>query len=153
MGGVIIHSIQAMDSITSSAHPSVSIRKQLMVTNSNTMTTAHTLNRGDRLLAHLTIHVTDDLDYVTIIDRHAACMDPLNQLSGYTGRDGLWFYREVTDSETRFYIERLPRGTYILDTEMKVSASGTFASGVATLQSQLNPSVVANSSGHTVTVK
>lgn len=152
MGSVITRSIMVMDSISATSHPSVSIAKRYNVVKGTSVVGADTLSVGDRVKIQLVIKVTDDLDYVTIVDRRAACLEPVQQLSGYASCDGIWFYREVTDSETRLFIERLPRGTYVIDTDMNVVSQGCFTSGVATLQSQINPGVAANSAAGRLTV-
>lgn len=152
MGSVITRYIQDMDHITASAHPSVSIEKRTTVVRGTAVEEATDLKVGDRVRTQLIIKVLDDLDYVTVVDRRAACLEPADQLSGYRGQDGMWFYREVTDSETRLYIYNLTRGTYVIDTEMYIVAEGRFTSGVATLQSQINPGVSANSAAQPLTV-
>ena len=152
MGSVITRSVMVMDSIPAAGHPSVSVSKRLNVVRGTSVEGADSLSVGDRVKVQLVITVNDDLDYVTIVDRRAACLEPVDQLSAYTSKDGLWFYREVTDSETRMFIERLPRGTYVIDTDMNVVSQGSFTSGVATLQSQINPSVAANSSAKSLHV-
>ncbi|MCM1449223.1 MAG: hypothetical protein NC082_02675 [Clostridiales bacterium] len=145
MGSLITRYVQAMDSIEPSGHPSVTIEKRTTLVKGTGVTAATGLKVGDRVRTQLVIKVHDDLDYVTVVDRRAACLEPVDQLSGYTSQDRLWYYREVTDSETRLYIYNLPRGTYVIDTDMDIVARGRFTSGVATLQSQINPGVTANS--------
>lgn len=153
MGSVITRSIRPMGEIEARGHQSVSIGKRVNVVKGTAVENASQLAVGDRVRVQLVIKVTDDLDYVTIVDRRAACLEPVQQLSGYTSKDGMWFYREVTDSETRMYVEHLRRGTYVIDTDMNIVAEGCFTSGVATLQSQINPGVAANSSASPLTVK
>lgn len=152
MGSVITRSTGRMDEILSKSHPSVSIEKRVNVVRGTAVEGASTLTVGDRVRIQLIIKVADDLDYVTVVDRQAACLEPEGQLSGYMSKDGLWFYREVTDSETRMYIQHLRRGTYVIDTDMNIVAEGRYTSGVATLQSQINPGVAANSSASPLTV-
>ncbi len=153
MGSVISQAIVPMNEIKSTSHQSVSIEKRYNVVKGTLIEKADTLNTGDRVKVQLVINVKDDLEYVTIIDRRSACMEPVEQLSRYMSSDGLWYYREMTDSETRYFISWLPKGTYVIDTNMNIMATGEFASGVATLQSQLNPGVTANSSSEPVIVK
>ncbi len=152
MGSVITRSVSPMDEIAARAHQSVSIEKRVNVVKGTSVEGADTLKVGDRVRVQLVIKVNDDLDYVTVVDRSAACLEPAEQLSGYTSEDGMWFYREVTDSETRMFVQHLRRGTYVIDTDMNIVAEGCFTSGVATLQSQINPGVAANSSASPLTV-
>ncbi|MDE6085778.1 MAG: hypothetical protein K2G40_05185 [Muribaculaceae bacterium] len=152
MGSVINRSILSMNEIKASVHPSISIEKRYNVIKGTETVASDTFTVGDRVHIQLVLTVNDDLDYVTIVDRRSACMEPVEQLSGYSSDDALWFYREMTDSETRYFIESLPRGTYVIDADINIMAEGTFSSGVATVQSQLNPGVTANSSSSPVTV-
>lgn len=151
-GSLITRSVMALDSIPAHSHPSVSIAKRLNVTSGTDILAADTLKVGDRVNVQLVLTVKDRLDYVTIIDRNGACLEPVDQLSGYSSSDGLWYYREVTDTETRLYIDCLMPGTYLINYPVTVMASGQFSSGVATLQCQVNPSVDANSSARRLTV-
>ncbi len=153
MGSIISRRVAVMDSIPAASCPSVSIAKRYNKVDGTTVTDAADLTPGDRVNIQLVIKVTEQLDYVTVIDRRAACLEPVEQLSRYTSTDGLWYYREVTDSETRYFIGSLRPGTYVIDTAMNVVVPGLFSSGVATLQSQLNPGVTANSSTRPIIVK
>lgn len=152
MGSVITRSISEFDSIAQRSNPSISIAKRINVVRGTGVVEADTLKVGDRIRVQLIFTVTDALDYVTVIDRNAACLEPVKQLSGYRYQDGMWFYRETTDIENRMFITHLPVGTYIVDYEMYVMAEGAFSSGVATLQSQINPAIDANSSARRITV-
>ena len=151
-GSIITHRVASMDSIPATSSPSVSINKRYNKVDGTTVVTANDLRPGDKVKIQLVIKVNDDLDYVTIIDRRAACLEPVEQISHYSIKDGLSFYQEMTDSETRYYIGRLNRGTYVFDTDMYVVNCGEFSSGVATLQSQLNPGITANSSTRPIKV-
>ncbi len=152
MGSVISRSVQAMDSIEAHAVPAVSIRKRLNLVTPEGVVAADTLHVGDRVRVQLIITATERLDYITVIDRNAACMEPAQQLSGYRFQDRLWFYRETKDTENRMFIELIEPGTYIVDYEMYITATGKYSSGVATLQSQLNPAIDANSSARRIVV-
>ncbi|MDE5635426.1 MAG: hypothetical protein K2I52_03855, partial [Muribaculaceae bacterium] len=152
MSSVITRSTGRMDEIRSKSHQSVSIEKRVNVVRGTAVEGASKLTVGDKVRIQLVIKVTDDLDYVTVVDRQAACLEPVGQMSGYMSKDGMWFYREVTDSETRMYIQHLRCGTYVIDTDMNIVAEGHYTSGVATLQSQINPGVAANSSASPLTV-
>ncbi|MDE6831486.1 MAG: hypothetical protein K2J07_01955, partial [Muribaculaceae bacterium] len=153
MGSVITRAVIAMDSIEAHSCPSVSVSKRLNLVTGTGVTAADSLRVGDRVRVQLVITATDRVDYVTIVDRNAACMEPAQQLSGYSFKDGLAFYRETTDTDNRMYIESLLPGTYIIDYEMYITASGSYSSGVATLQSQINPAIDANSSARRIIVK
>ena len=93
-----------------------------------------------------------DLEYVAITDERAAALEPVEQLPGNIFENGLYFYRENGDAATNIFIGYLPRGTYHLSYDMTANNSGTFVSGIATLQSQYAPEITAHSAGSTLTV-
>ena len=102
---------------------------------------------GERIRVLLTIKNTRDLEYVTVIDRRAACLEPVDQLPGMVWSGSVGFYRENLDSSTNLFINYLPKGTWQLTVEMTASMSGTFTTGICTVQSQLAPSITAHSAG------
>ena len=111
------------------------------------------LNNGDRVKVVLTVKAGRDIDYLAITDQRAACLEPADQLPEPIWSEGVCFYRENLDTETRIFIDRLRKGTYILTYEMWVNNAGSYASGIATAQSQYAPELTAHSSGSRLNVK
>lgn len=111
-----------------------------------------TLKVGDRVSVILTVKADCDMNYVTIVDERPGCYEPVEQLPAPIFAEGIRFYRENRDSSTRFFITHLPKGTYVLTYDMWVNNGGTFASGVATIQSLYAPSLSAHTAGTTITV-
>ncbi|WP_305150357.1 alpha-2-macroglobulin family protein [uncultured Duncaniella sp.] len=110
------------------------------------------LKVGDRISVTLTVKADRDMDYVTIVDERPGCYEPVEQLPAPIYAEGIRFYRENRDSSTRFFITHLPKGTYVLTYDMWVNNAGSFASGVATIQSLYSPSLSAHTAGTTITV-
>lgn len=88
------------------------------------------LHKGDRILTRLFVENDRDLDFVSIKDTRAACLEPASQLSGY--RNGA--YQVEKDASTTLFIDRLARGTHTYEIQSIVAHSGTYTSGVARLQ-------------------
>lgn len=65
---------------------------------------------------------------------------------------GLSFYMVPGDSQTRIFIDHLPKGTYVLTYRVSANNAGRFAGGIATVQSQMTPSLTAHSAGTVITV-
>lgn len=105
---------------------------------------------GERVTIRLTLKVDADMDYVAIIDDRPACLEPVEQLPAPVYSEGLRFYRENRDSSTRIFIDRLPKGTYVLSYDVWVNNAGSYTSGIASVQSQYAPRYSAGSSGHAV---
>ena len=90
------------------------------------------------------------MEYVAIIDNRAACFEPVEQLPTPIITEGIYFYRENRDAATNMFVNRLPKGTYLLSYEVYVNNSGTFSSGIASIQSQYAPELSAHSAGTTL---
>lgn len=107
---------------------------------------------GDIAKIQLTIKVDKSIDYVMVKDERAACFEPVEQMPQPKAVDGIMFYQEVRDDCNNFFVDRLPKGTYIIDYNVVVNNAGEFSSGIAVAQSQYAPSVVAHSAGSVLTV-
>ena len=94
-----------------------------------------------------TLHVSRDMEYVTVVDERAASLEPLDQTPGYVTSGGARFYRENRDASTRMFISYLPKGTYQLSYDCTAGLSGIFSAGLATVQSALAPALTAHSAG------
>lgn len=149
-GAVVRQAVEPMRSIAAASSPAVSIAKRTLLRRGADWVEADTLPAGAHVRIELTITASQAMDYVAVTDCRAACLEPADQLPEPVWADGLCFYRENRDAETRLFIDRLPRGTYILTYDMWVNNSGSFASGIATLQSQYAPELTAHSAGTTL---
>ncbi len=107
---------------------------------------------GDRVRIQLIVKADRALDYVAITDDRAACFEPVEQLPGWMYSEGIGFYRENRDAATNIFVNRMPKGTYLLSYEVFANNSGDFASGLATAQSQYAPQITAHSGGSVVAV-
>lgn len=102
---------------------------------------------GSRVRVLLTLHVGRDMQYVTVVDERAACLEPVDQLPGRVSSGGAYFYRENRDASTNLFISYLPKGTYQISYDCTANNAGTFAGGLATIQSALAPALTAHSAG------
>lgn len=130
----------------------LAIEKRLLVERDGAWVAVDELRLGERARVQLLITASTDLDYVTVNDERAAALEPVDQLPGYVYASGLAFYRENSDSRTRLFVSRLPKGTYYLTYDMTAACAGEFSSGIATAQSQYAPEVVARSGGSRLSV-
>lgn len=105
---------------------------------------------GDKVRVELTVTAGRDMDYVAIIDERAAGFEPVEQLPKPIYNEGIFFYRENRDSESRIFVTHLPKGTYILTYDVWVNNAGNFTTGVAKIQSQYTPALTAHSSSRTL---
>ena len=97
------------------------------------------LKVGDRLTICLKVSVDRDMDFVEVKDERAACMEPLDALSGYRWKDGMGYYQETKDASTSFFIDKMRKGTYELVYDVYVISSGVYQQGIATIRSVYAP--------------
>lgn len=90
---------------------------------------------GQRIKVRLTIEADRDYDFVEVIDRRAACMEPVQQLSGY--RNGA--YCASKDFTTNYYFDLLPKGKRVIETEYYIDRAGTYETGTCTVQCAYAP--------------
>ena len=73
-------------------------------------------------------------------------------LSGYRRQGGLGYYENTRDASVNFFIDYLPKGTYVLEYPMTVTQEGEFSNGITTLQGMYAPEFSAHSEGVRVKV-
>lgn len=110
------------------------------------------INVGDKIVVRLIISSDRNMEYIHLRDMRATCMEPVKELSGYSYSGGLWFYKNITDTGNDFFIQRLNKGTYIVDYQLYVTQSGSFTNGIATIQSIYAPEFASHSKGIRINV-
>lgn len=123
----------------------LSISKRYLVNRGGEWVETDKFSVGDRVKVSLTINVGRDMEYVTITDERSATAEPVDQLPGYISNGAIYGYRTTGDSRSDIFITSLPKGTYVISYDVVMSASGDFASGPATIQSQYTPEFSARS--------
>ena len=111
------------------------------------------LSAGDIVRVKVKVEVDRPMDFVMISDQRAACFEPTEQISKYTWQGGLGYYQNPKDSKTNFFIDYLPRGSYIFEYSLFVTQSGNFSNGIADIQSYYAPEFNSHSAGGNVKVK
>lgn len=148
-GAIYSQYIQESREINASSCDAVSIDKRIyrQVSTPSGVKWEYTdnLKVGDKAKIELVIKTTRDMDYVAIIDNRAACFEPVEQLPSPIFTEGIYFYRENKDACTNIFVNHLPKGTYLLTYEVYVNNSGSYSSGVASIQSQYAPELSAHS--------
>lgn len=87
---------------------------------------------GEKVKVTLIITADRDYDFVQITDKRAACLEPVNQLSGYQW--GIGCYVSPRDHATNFYFDRLSKGKHIVEMEYYVDRKGDYQSGTCTAE-------------------
>ncbi len=107
------------------------------------------LKVGDRITVRLVIEAQRDLDFVEIIDKRAACMEPVSQLSGY--RNGA--YIAPKDNATRYFFDTMPKGRRVIETEYYIDRAGQYETGTCVVQCAYAPEFRATTHSQTIVVK
>ena len=92
---------------------------------------------GDKIKVIITITADRDYDFVKIVDKRAACLEPVNQLSGYQW--GMECYVSPKDNTTNFYFDRLSKGKHFVEMEYYVDRKGDYQSGSCTAECTYSP--------------
>ena len=92
---------------------------------------------GDKIKVIITITADRDYDFVKIADKRAACLEPVNQLSGYQW--GMGCYVSPRDNTTNFYFDRLSKGKHIVEMEYYIDRKGNYQSGSCTAECTYSP--------------
>ena len=125
----------------------ISVKREVLLAGKPLTTGALTI--GDRIKVRLTIECTRDLDFVQVVDRRAACMEPVKQLSGY--QNGA--YVSPKDYATNYYYYGLSKGKHVIETEYYIDRAGTYESGSCTVQCAYAPEYRATAPSVTFNVK
>lgn len=94
---------------------------------------------GDRVILRYVITADRDYEYVCLKAGRAACLEPVESRTGYEYDNGLGYYKEVRDASTNYFFERLPKGTYVLESEQYVERPGVYTLGAAKLNGVYAP--------------
>lgn len=151
-GAVVSQSTQVMKDVKAHSIPELSVSKELFVRTDKGWAPAETFSVGQVVKVRLVMKSMRDMDYVTLVDNRAATFEPVIQTPRPVYCDGLVFYLENRDAATNLFIDRMPKGQYVIEYEMNVNNAGTYSSGIATLQSQYAPEMTAHSAGTALTV-
>ena len=92
---------------------------------------------GDKIKVIITITADRDYDFVKIVDKRAACLEPVNQQSGYQW--GMECYVSPKDNTTNFYFDRLSKGKHFVEMEYYVDRKGDYQSGSCTAECTYSP--------------
>jgi uncharacterized protein YfaS (alpha-2-macroglobulin family) len=111
------------------------------------------LKVGDKVKVRIELKVDRDMEYIHMKDMRAACMEPVNVLSGYKWQGGLGYYESTKDASTNFFFNWLARGSYVFEYSLFVTHTGNFSNGITTIQCMYAPEFTSHSEGVRVSVE
>ena len=147
-----------LDKITTHETPLKLNKKLFLVENTASgpvmkPTTENTsLKPGDKVRVRIELRSDRDMEYVHLKDMRAACFEPVNVFSRYKWQDGLGYYENTKDAATNFFMDYLPKGTYVFEYDLRVSDFGDFSNGIATIQCMYAPEFTSHSEGIRVNI-
>lgn len=97
------------------------------------------LQVGDQLVVRVVLRTDRDMEYVHLKDHRGSGTEPVNVLSHYKYQDGLAYYESTRDTASHFFIDYLPKGTYVFEYSTRVQLRGEYQTGVASVQCMYAP--------------
>ena len=150
-GAVYAQYLESMDQIGEQGN-GLSVSRQLYK-GDEALNESAPLKVGDRITVRLTVKADRDMDFVQIKDDRAACMEPLQAVSGFRWGNGLGYYQATKDASTQFFIDRMRKGTYVIEYQVYMNRTGKYQAGMATVQSAYAPEFGGHTAGYRVIVK
>jgi TonB-dependent SusC/RagA subfamily outer membrane receptor len=158
-GGVYWQCFEDLDKIKTNSGAVLSVSKKMYI-KGRTFNSNETQNInvktpykiGDLVTVILTITAKEDMEFVHLKDMRASCFEPVNVLSEYQYKDRLGYYMSTKDAATHFFFDRIDKGTYVLEYDLRVNNSGEFSNGITTIESMYAPEFASHTKGIRVKV-
>ena len=111
------------------------------------------LSVGDKLVVRLTLRTNRDMDYVSLKDQRASCLEPVHPLSGYRCSEGTCYYQSPKDAAMYYFFDHLSKGTYVFEYPLWVTLAGDYCNGITTAQCLYAPEFQTNTESVRIQVK
>jgi len=152
-GGLYWQYFEDLDKITSAESPlklnkklflkvNTDSGKELKLINENTQ-----LKVGDLITVRIELRSDRDMEFIHLKDMRASGVEPINVLSTYKWQDNLGYYESTKDAATNFFFDRIPKGVYVFEYDVRVNNAGNFSNGISTIQSMYAPEFSSHSKG------
>ncbi|TCI85355.1 alpha-2-macroglobulin [Tenacibaculum sp. M341] len=157
-GGLYWQYFEDLDKITSAKTP-LQLTKQLFKkVNADTgkkliAVSNENLAVGDLVTVRIELRADRTMEFIHMKDMRASAFEPVDVLSKYKWQDGLGYYQSTKDAATHFFFNRLAKGTYVFEYDVRVNNKGSFSNGITSIQSMYAPEFSSHSEGVRVIVK
>ena len=157
-GGLYWQYFEDLDKITSADTPLKLDKKLFLKVNSDTgkelqeVTKNTQLKVGDLITVRIELRSDRDMEFIHMKDMRASGVEPINVLSSYKWQDNLGYYESTKDAATNFFFDRLPKGIYVFEYDVRVNNAGNFSNGITTIQSMYAPEFSSHSKGIRINV-
>jgi uncharacterized protein YfaS (alpha-2-macroglobulin family) len=153
-GGIYWQYFQNQDSVSASSVKEMEINRVLFleknITGQNVLEKISPdtkIQPGDFITIKIGIKVNEDMEFVHIKDSRAACLEPVNNLSGYKNAGGAFYYETPRDASIHFFFDRINKGEYLIKYKCRVSQLGDFSNGICTIENMYAPEFKAQTNG------
>lgn len=158
-GGIFWQYFEQLDKIKYAETP-LSIRKQVFVERPSAsgpviepISSGTKIKQGDKVKIRIEIRTDREMEYVHLKDMRAAGFEPIEVISSYRYQDGLGYYQSTRDLGTHFFMDYLPKGTYVFEYTLRATHKGDFSNGITTMQCMYAPEFTSHSEGIRVKVE
>ncbi|MCF6280097.1 MAG: carboxypeptidase-like regulatory domain-containing protein [Flavobacteriaceae bacterium] len=111
------------------------------------------LKLGDLVSVRIELKVDRMMEFVHMKDMRASGFEPISVLSQYKYQDGLGYYESTKDAAINFFFDRLPKGVYVFEYELRTNNKGDFSNGITTIQSMYAPEFNGHSEGIRINIQ
>jgi len=111
------------------------------------------LSVGDELVVRIELRTDRDMEYVHLKDQRGSGTEPVSVLSRYKYQDGLAYYESTRDTASHFFIDYLPKGTYVFEYSTRIQLKGSYQTGIAEIQCMYAPEFNSHSESFVLEVK
>lgn len=153
-GGFYWQYFEDADKIESNPDKPLSIKKELYIKKNTAdgqqlqrITEENKLKLGDLITVRLIVSSKENMEFVHLKDMRASAFEPIDVLSKYTYKDGLGYYKSTRDAATHFFFDKINKGTYVLEYDVRANNIGSFSNGISNIQSMYAPEFGDHSEG------
>ena len=153
-GGIYWQYFEDLDKIKSAQKNIINVSKELYIKKNGSdgqqlerIASNNPLKVGQLVTVRLIINCLEDMEYVHLKDMRASCFEPVDVLSKYKWEFNLGYYQSTKDAATHFFFDKIDKGTYVLEYDIRVNNIGQFSNGITTIESMYAPEFTNHTKG------
>lgn len=111
------------------------------------------LKVGDLIRVRIVLNVKQKMEFIHMKDQRASGLEPVTTISEHKWQDGLAYYQSTKDASTNFFFDKIDKGIYVFEYDLRINNGGDFSSGIATIQSMYAPEFSSHSQGQRISIE
>ena len=158
-GAVYWQYLETMNNIKTNQSSPLKVQKKIFIVKNTEKgevleeATASNITIGTKLRIRLTLMVEREMEFLHLKDMRSAGLEPIDAISGYKWSSGLGYYQTTRDASMNFFIDKIYKGTYTTEYDLKTNLKGKFSNGITTFQSMYAPEFNSHSQGQEVIIR